>query len=105
MHCVLFLPIVKTNKKEQKMEKVYLLKESELNQMITNAVTEALDLFTPPTQERKEEKLLTTNEACEVLRCSKPTLHRWKKEGIIPHVRIGANIRYKESDINNLINK
>ena len=87
------------------MEKVYLLKEVELNQMITNAVTEALELFTPPTQEKKEEELLTTNEACKLLRCSKPTLHRWKQEGIIPHVRIGVNIRYRKSDLNKLINK
>ena len=87
------------------MKKVYILEETELNQIITDAVIEALTLFTQSKQERKEEKLLTTNEACEVLRCSKPTLHKWKKEGIIPHVRIGANIRYKESDLNNLTDK
>lgn len=46
-----------------------------------------------------EEKLLTTAEACEFLRVSKPTLHRWKREDIIPHVRLGGNIRYKLSDL------
>ncbi|MDD2646151.1 MAG: helix-turn-helix domain-containing protein [Bacteroides sp.] len=46
-----------------------------------------------------EEKLLTTAEACEYLRVSKPTLHRWKRENIIPHVRLGGNIRYKLSDL------
>lgn len=46
-----------------------------------------------------EEKLLTTSEACEYLRISKPTLHRWKRENIIPHVRIGSNIRYRLSDL------
>lgn len=87
------------------MKKVYILEETELNQIITDAVIEALTLFTQSKHDRKEEKLLTTNEACEVLRCSKPTLHKWKKEGVIPHVRIGANIRYKESDLNNLTDK
>ncbi|MEA5082251.1 MAG: helix-turn-helix domain-containing protein [Dysgonamonadaceae bacterium] len=53
----------------------------------------------------KQEKLYTTIEACEILRCSKPTLHRWKKEGIISFVRIGANIRYRESDIKALLEK
>ena len=47
----------------------------------------------------KEEKLLTTTEASEFLRISRITLHRWKKEGIIPHVRIGDTIRYKKSDL------
>lgn len=46
-----------------------------------------------------EEKLLTTAEACEYLRVSKPTLHRWKRESLIAHVRIGNNIRYKLSDL------
>lgn len=50
------------------------------------------------------DTLLTTNEACEFLRCSKPTLHRWKKEGIVPHIRIGANIRYRESDLVDILN-
>lgn len=49
--------------------------------------------------EQVDEKLLTTAEACEFLRCSKPTLHRWKKENIIAHVRLGNNIRYKLSDL------
>lgn len=49
--------------------------------------------------EPAEEKLLTTAEACEFLRVSKPTLHRWKRESLIAHVRIGNNIRYKLSDL------
>lgn len=55
-------------------------------------------------QEPVSEKLLTAEEACEYLRCSRPTLHRWKKEGIVPHVRIGANIRYRESDLTKISN-
>lgn len=55
-------------------------------------------------QEPLNEKLLTAEEACEYLRCSRPTLHRWKKAGTIPHVRIGANIRYRESDLKKISN-
>ncbi len=55
-----------------------------------------------PVKEADEEVLYTTDEACKILKCSKPTLHRWKKEGIIPHVRIGSNIRYKKSDLEKL---
>jgi len=54
-------------------------------------------------EETPSERLLTSSEACEFLRCSKPTLHRWKSEGTVPHVRIGSNIRYRESDLKKLI--
>jgi excisionase family DNA binding protein len=40
-----------------------------------------------------------------VVDCSKPTLHRWKKSGIVPFVRLGGNIRYRESDLQQLIER
>jgi excisionase family DNA binding protein len=82
------------------MENVILLKESELRRIIADVMAEK-----PQEEKTPEEQLLTTNEACEFLRCSKPTLHRWKKEGIVPHVRIGANIRYRKSDLQKIAEK
>jgi len=89
------------------MSRLIVIQESELKELIEGLMGDVLERFlsNQKDEQPKEEKLYNTQEACELLRCSKPTLHRWKKEGIIPHVRIGANIRYKESDINNLINK
>lgn len=46
-----------------------------------------------------EDKLLTTEEACQMAKVSRPTLHRWKKAGIIPHIKIGKSVRYKHSDL------
>jgi excisionase family DNA binding protein len=51
----------------------------------------------------KEDRILTAEDACEVLRCGKTTLHKWKKEGIVPHIRIGSNIRYKMSDLQHVL--
>jgi excisionase family DNA binding protein len=82
------------------MENVILLKESDLRRIIADVMAEK-----PQEEKTPEEQLLTTNEACEFLRCSKPTLHRWKKEGIVPHVRIGANIRYRKSDLQKIAEK
>jgi excisionase family DNA binding protein len=82
------------------MENVILLKESELRRIIADVMAEK-----PQEEKTPEEQLLTTNEACEFLRCSKPTLHRWKKEGIVPHIRIGANIRYRKSDLQKIAEK
>lgn len=89
------------------MSRLIVIQESELKELMEGLMGDVLERFlsNQKDEQPKEEKLYNTQEACELLRCSKPTLHRWKKEGIIPHVRIGANIRYKESDINNLINQ
>lgn len=47
----------------------------------------------------EEDRLLTTEEACKMAQVSRPTLHRWKKAGIIPYVKVGKNVRYKYSDL------
>ena len=51
------------------------------------------------------EKLLTLEEASEILGVSKITLRRWDKSGKFKALRtIGGARRYSEEDINNLIN-
>lgn len=85
------------------MEIIYQIRENDLKKIVENIVKE-LKKSEQPEIEETPEKLYTAEEACKILRCSKPTLHRWKKSGIIPFVRIGVNIRYRESDINNLLN-
>lgn len=72
---------------------------------IRQVVAEEFERRAQVQPEKKEEKLLTTNEAIKFLRVSKPTLHRWKTAGAIPHVRIGGTIRYKESDLRRVLEK
>lgn len=52
-----------------------------------------------------EERMLTTEEACKIAKVSRPTLHRWKKAGLVPYVKIGKNVRYKHSDLIETLNK
>lgn len=85
------------------MNDLIFMSKSELQAVIREELNSILNQ-PKPEPEKEPEKLYTTNEACEMLRCSKPTLHRWKTEGILPHVRIGSNIRYKETDITDLLN-
>jgi len=88
------------------MERIVLLNEGDLDQLLRRAVFQAMGELREtdlPTPKPESEKLLTTQEACDLLRCSKPTLHRWKKAGIVPFIRIGGNIRYRESDLTELI--
>jgi excisionase family DNA binding protein len=83
-------------------ELFFLTREDDIKKIVNDIINE-LKIGEKPIEEKKEERLLTTSEACELLRCSKPTLHRWKKAGLVPFLKIGVNIRYRESDLRKLI--
>ena len=85
-------------------ELMILTSETDIKKIVEEVVRE-LRKQEEPKEEKKEEKLYTANEACVFLRCSKPTLHRWKRDGLVPHVKIGTNIRYRESDLKKIIDK
>jgi excisionase family DNA binding protein len=83
-------------------ELFFLTREDDIKKIVNDIINE-LKIDEKPIEEKKEERLLTTSEACELLRCSKPTLHRWKKAGLVPFLKIGVNVRYRESDLKKII--
>ncbi len=46
----------------------------------------------------KEEKMLTAQEAGELLGVCDRTLYRWRRAGYIEGVRVGGVIKYRRSD-------
>jgi excisionase family DNA binding protein len=50
-----------------------------------------------------QSKYLTRVEAAKLLQISLPTLNDYTKRGIISSYRIGANVRYKPSDLENAL--
>lgn len=52
-------------------------------------------------------KLLTTKEVSEILSVSVGTLKYWRysNTGYLPYIQIGGAIRYKESDVEEFINR
>jgi excisionase family DNA binding protein len=76
---------------------IVMLSVSQLKNLFKEFASEA----TP--NEKKTDVYLTTEEACHMAKVSRPTLNRWKKAGIIPYVKIGKNVRYKEGDLQNLL--
>ena len=45
------------------------------------------------------ERLLTDLEACEYLRIRNRQLYAWRMQGLIPFIRIGRAIRYRQRDL------
>ena len=45
--------------------------------------------------------ILTATEVAERLRVSMPWLYKKIKAGVIPHLKVGGVIRFRESDLNN----
>ena len=47
----------------------------------------------------RAERLLTDLEACEYLRIRNRQLYAWRMQGLIPFIRIGRAIRYRQRDL------
>ena len=70
---------------------------ADLKDLITNCIKSEFENHKP--EPPKDDSLITTNEVVKILGVSKPTLHKWKMEGLIPFHRIGTRIRFKKSEV------
>jgi len=57
--------------------------------------------------ERKQPKLLTLKQACELLNCHPNTLRTWDNKGYLVAIRFGTrkDRRYKREDIIKILQK
>ena len=80
---------------------------SELCELIKRSITESfkaeLKTFLKDSI-KEEEPLLTIEEACELFKVSKVTIHKWKKANKIQSYRIGRKIYFKKSELLNSLN-
>ena len=49
------------------------------------------------------EKLFTINEVCKLLRTTRTTIDRWRKENKIEVININGSLRVKESELQRLM--
>lgn len=54
-------------------------------------------------EEERKEKYLTRAEVCEALNVTLMTLYNWNKSGYLKAIKIGKMVKYKKSDIENLL--
>ncbi len=45
------------------------------------------------------DKLLTIDELAEVLSLKKSTIYQWVHLGLVPHMKVGRLLRFRERDI------
>ena len=51
------------------------------------------------------ERYLTDREVSEILKVSRRTLQEYRNEGILPYIPLGGKILYRESDLEELLEK
>lgn len=54
-----------------------------------------------PPLPKPDEELLTIKEACVFLKIKQNALYRWKREKLIPFVKIGSRTYFKKVDLEN----
>ena len=62
-------------------------------------INEALNAFMQITEAKAKETWLTSAEASVMMNVSISTLSRWVKKGILHPRRLGANYRFRESEL------
>ena len=48
---------------------------------------------------RSEDRLLTEGEVCEYLRIKPRQLYAWRMQGLIPYIKIGKALRFRQSEV------
>lgn len=52
-----------------------------------------------------DDPLYTVQEAAEYCKVSKTTVQKWRREELLPCVRVFSDIRFRRSDLNKFIEK
>lgn len=80
---------------------------AELKQLLGEWFLEIMKNFQESLEKSKpiEEKYLTTGETAQMLGVDKSTLWRWNKCGYFTNVKIGGKVRYRQTDVEELMMK
>ena len=86
------------------MTQVILTTESRLQELIADAIR---PLARAPSEvvDSTDKDWLNNSEARNLLGLSKSTLQRYRAEGKIPYSKLFGNIRYRRTDIENMLSR
>ncbi len=72
----------------------------EFKEFVSNTVHEALSqLNEAKSAPLPEDEFITIDEVCQLLKRSRPTIHKWKRKGILPFYRLEGNVYFKKSEV------
>lgn len=85
-----------SNMTHQQPRMVYEIEASDLEQLITNAVTAAMSQYSSSNTQVAEssQEMLTRAEAAKYLHVSVQTLANWEKVGYLTPTRVGRRVLY-----------
>lgn len=84
----------------------YVVGKDDLENIINGIVDERMSrFFEKKKQEAEADHLITPKEAAELLEVNLSTLWRWHNEGYLTKVYIGDKPRYRQSDIDHILQK
>ena len=80
------------------VQKIIVVTEDELRQIVKNTVGEFYDKLYQNMQEMQlipaKEEIIDRKELAKRLNITEPTIIRWEKKKKIPAIRIGSSVRY-----------
>jgi len=78
----------------------------ELSKLFKGMIDESMNEYKNASQAGEQaEELLTIQQIADYFQVSITTIHNWKKEGLIPYVKVKSRVRFKKSVVLNLEEK
>lgn len=76
------------------------LSAEELVRTIKDGIKEVLkEAPTNSSKNEKEEDLLSIEDVQKIFNVSKVTIHKWKKQGLIPFYKVNRKLYFKRSEV------
>ena len=89
---------------EKQYQIQYVIGKDDLQELLSEIIDERIAYIIKTWNETKrDDALVSTATAMELLDVSKTTMWRWKQRGYLVPVRVGGNDRYRMSDIKSII--
>ncbi|WP_373708854.1 helix-turn-helix domain-containing protein [Kaistella sp.] len=72
-----------------------------ISEIVGRLKSELLSDLTKTFNDNQPKKYISAQEVCERFGVSKPTIHEWKRRGILTSYKLGSRVYYRMDDIEN----